>query len=113
MADKAQPQTPDALSEIRAELSEIKKLLTERNARPGDLVDAGYVARVTGLAERTVLDGKAGTKAIPRVSLGARMVRFQKGAVDRFVAELARKAEKNTTQARVSLRLLKRKPRVA
>lgn len=116
MTDKSQEpelqQTAAALTEIRAELQEIKQLLTERNARPGDLVDTAYVARVTGLKEKTVMEGKAGTDAIPRVMVG-RLVRFARRDVDRFVEKLVKKAADNQPQARVQKFLLKRSRRRA
>jgi predicted DNA-binding transcriptional regulator AlpA len=119
----SRPQTPGAgealadaagsgkaLQEIRAQLAELRDLLYERNARASDLVTANYVHRRTGLSERTILEGKAGTKAIPRVNLGPRVVRFPKGAVDKFVEDKIREATAATSRAR-SFQLLKTKRR--
>lgn len=102
----------DALKEIRGELRHIRRLLAEPKPRVDDLVDAAYVAGRTGLKERTVLEGKAGTHKLPRVHLGSEnssrsLVRFPRGAVDKFVADLVHKATNNSQRER-SLRLLRR-----
>jgi len=105
----------DRLDQIREELRQIKELLASPPERPDDLVGASYIAARTGLAERTVLDGKAGTSAIPRVELksdGAKrpLIRFQRAAADKWIRDLATKAVAKQPRER-ALRLLKRKPR--
>jgi predicted DNA-binding transcriptional regulator AlpA len=94
--------------EIRRELREIKDLLTAPTPREDDLVDARYVAERAGLAERTVLEGKAGTDAIPRVALGRKIVRFRRGAVDKWIRELGLQAAANQPRTR-ALALINRK----
>jgi hypothetical protein len=95
------------LKEMRDELREIRRLLETPREYPDDLVGPAYVARRLELSERTVRQGKAGTNAIPRVPLtdgGARpLIRFQRAAVDRFIAERVRKAQ---TPKERALRLL-------
>ena len=103
------------LEEIRRELREIRELLTAPTPRPDDLVGASYIAARTELAERTVLEGKAGTNAIPRVELksdGAKRptIRFQRAAVDRWIRDLAEKAVAKQPQQRALL-LVNRKSR--
>ena len=100
---------------LRAELAEIKELLSAPAPRADDLVEASYIAARTGLAERTVLEGKAGTSAIPRVELrseGAKrpLIRFQRAAADKWIRDLAATAGAKQPQQR-ALRLLNRKPR--
>jgi hypothetical protein len=100
---------------LRGELAEIKELLATPAPRPDDLVGASYIAARTGLAERTVLEGKAGTSAIPRVelkSVGAKrpLIRFQRAAADRWIRELAAKAVAKEPRQR-ALRLINRKSR--
>src|SRR5436190_12548031 len=100
-------RTPEpTLAEVHAELLELRQLILEQNLRAGDLVDAAYVARRTQLKERTILEGKAGTNTIPRISLGGEgkrgLVRFRKADVDRWVDQLARKAEAQDTQRRAT-----------
>ncbi len=102
-----------SISEIRAELREIRELLGESYASANDLVDARYIARRTGLSVRTVREGKAGTDQIPRVLLKADegkrpLVRYSKGDADRFISGLIRQAQQNSTPAR-EFRLLRRK----
>jgi hypothetical protein len=102
---------PTELDEIRAELREIKALLQMPAPRPDDLVDAGYVAARTGLKERTVKEGKAGTNEIPRVYLKAEgstksLVRFPRAAADKFISDLVRKAE---TPKQRALRVIERR----
>lgn len=101
------------LEEIREQLREIKELLLQPTPRPDDLVDAAYIAARTGLKERTVLEGKAGTNAIPRVYLkaeGARraLVRFTRAAADKFVRDLACQARSPKQRA---LELIARRER--
>lgn len=98
----------DAIAEILTRLKAIESLLGERNARAGDLVDAAYVARRTGLNEKSVREGKAGTGAIPVVMLG-RLRRYRRSEVDKFVEKLVRTAAENETPARVRRFLLRRK----
>lgn len=108
----------DRLTEIRDELRELRRLIESPPARADDLVDANYIATRTGLAERTVKEGKAGTDAIPRVELksaGASrsLIRYPRGAADRFVAELARNATTPKQRAHEFMaRLQKRKRKV-
>jgi hypothetical protein len=104
-----------ALDEIRDELKQIKELLAAPPARPDDLVGASYIAARTGLAERTVLEGKAGTSAIPRVELKADgatrpLIRFQRAAADKWIREQAAKAVAKQPRQR-ALRLINRKTR--
>ncbi len=103
------------IEEIQRELREIRELLTAPAPRPDDLVTAAYIAARTGLAERTVLEGKAGTGAIPRVELkseGAKrpLIRFQRAAADRWIRDQAAQAVVKQPRQR-ALQLLKRKPR--
>lgn len=103
------------LEEIRRELREIKDLLVAPATRPDDLVGAAYIAARTGLAERTVLEGKAGTNAIPRIELksdGATRptIRFQRAAADKWIRELAAKAVTKQPRRR-ALKLVKQKSR--
>lgn len=58
---------------------------------PDDLVDAAYFARVTGLSERTVKEGKAGTKIVPVVTKRPR--RWRRVDVDQFASTLLRARE--------------------
>ena len=104
-----------ALDEIRDELRQIKELLAAPPAQPDDLVSASYIAARTGLSERTVLEGKAGTSAIPRVELknaGATrpLIRFQRAAADKWIRDLVAKSVAKQPRQR-ALRLLKRNPR--
>lgn len=102
------------LTEIRDELRELRRLIEAPPARPDDLVDAAYIAHRTGLKERTVKEGKAGTDVIPRVELkreGARrpLIRYPRAAADKFVSDLCRQA--TTPRQRVDEFLLRRRRR--
>ena len=106
-------QTENTLDEIRDELRELRELLTAPPLRPDDLVDASYVAARTGLKERTVLAGKAGTNEIPRVLLRAEnasrpLVRFARSAVDNWIRKKIAIAAAQQPRAR-ALRVLNRK----
>lgn len=97
------------LKQIERQLAEIRELLGERSARKDDLVTAGYIARRTELSARTIAAGKAGTKAIPRVYLkddhakgkGPGLLRFPRGAADKWIADKAREAVADTTSERI------------
>ena len=102
------------LQTILDELRELRELITAPRPRVDDLVDASYVANRTGLALRTVKEGKAGTDSIPRVRLrsgaGRPLIRYSRAAVDQFVAHLVREATHNHPRQR-ALRVLARKPK--
>lgn len=95
---KTVPTNEEALEEIREELIKLRELLVApTRERPDDLVDASYIAARTNLAVRTILQGKAGTKSIPRVVLkdenGTKgLIRFPRASVDRWIRNLAEKA---------------------
>lgn len=100
------------LKQVLRELGEIRELLGERYARRDDLVTAGYIARRTGLSERTITEGKAGTNSIPRVSLKSdnakrALIRFPRYAADKWIAERVREAVDDSTGGRVRLQLVK------
>lgn len=104
-------------NEIRDELREIRALLADHVViGPDDLVDAKYISRRTGLAERTILEGKAGTRTLqPRVELrdhpSARpLIRWKRSTVDRWIAERVDEATKKDPQRR-ALKLLQPKKR--
>jgi hypothetical protein len=78
--------------EILDELRELRELVdryvTPAKENPDDLVDCSYIAKRTGLKERTIRDGKAGTDSLPRVALtpGKRSpVRFRRLDADRWI----------------------------
>jgi hypothetical protein len=105
----------DAIEEIREELREIKKILLAPAPRPDDLVDAAYIAARTGLAERTVREGKAGTKEIPRVELKSdsatrSLVRFPRAAADKWIRDLVTAAAAKEPRQR-ALQLISRNHR--
>lgn len=105
----------DQLEDIRRELREIREMLRSPASQPDDLVEASYIAARTGLAERTILEGKAGTRHIPRIRLknpGSKrpLIRFQRAAVDRWIRNLATEALANQTDQRVrGIHLVRRK----
>lgn len=102
-----------SIEQILHELRELRTLIESPAPRPDDFLTAAYVAQRTGLAERTVLAGKAGTKEIPRVLLkeeGTKrpVVRFARVDVDNWIRR--RLAEAHARQPRQrALRLVSRK----
>jgi hypothetical protein len=92
-------------NEILAELREVRRLVETPPPHGDDLVTASYIAARTGLKERTILEGKAGTKEIPRVLLKEEharrpVVRFQRAAVDRWIRGKIVEANENDPRQR-------------
>lgn len=102
----------DPLDQILAELRELRRLIEAPAEKPDDLVTAAYIAARTELSERTILEGKAGTSAIPRVELKAEgatrpLIRFQRAAADRWIRGRAATALTKQPRRR-ALHLVKR-----
>lgn len=89
------------LARVLAELREIRKLLELPSPRADDLVPASYIAARTGLAERTILESKAGTEKLTRVALG-KLIRFQRAEVDRWIRQTYADARAATPQQRAA-----------
>src|SRR5688572_2312307 len=105
-----EPTLKQILDELRELRSLIESARTSLPNDPNDLVGPEYIAKRTGLAARTVRDGKAGTDAIPRALLNANSgkrspVRFRRADADRFIRSVF--TEQPTQQK--ALRLLNRK----
>jgi hypothetical protein len=97
------------LDEIHAELISLRKLIEQQNAlsrkapsRADDLVGVEYIMQRTGWAKRTILEGKAGTRAIPRISI--RPARWRRADVDNWLSAAAERKRR-----REQPRLLRRK----
>lgn len=85
----------------------VEQLLIKPAASPpraDDLVGPEYIQERTSYARRTILEGKAGLSAIPRMSV--RPARWRRADVDAFLERLA---EQKRRQERP--RLLRRKRR--
>ena len=72
--------------------------------RGDDHVPVEYVMERTGLARRTILEGKGGTRAINRVSI--RPALFERASVDAFVRA---RTEQKREEKRRKLQLVRRK----
>lgn len=102
----------EMLKAIHEQLLELNRRVDEAldgRARPGpaaasDLVGVDYFKRVTGLARVTILQGKAGTDAVPRQS--KRPSRWRKADVDAF--QRARGARLRSPRQK-AIKLLERK----
>ena len=95
----------DELLDMKRRMAEVlARLDRPEPARPDDLADEFYFARVTGLSPVTIRQGKAGTGAVP--IQGTRPRRWLKGDVDRFQRERASRLRSPKAKA---VRLLDRK----
>jgi predicted DNA-binding transcriptional regulator AlpA len=75
--------------------------------REDDLVGADYIAQRTGLAESSIIAGRAGIKEIPRVR--RKPAAWRRGDVDEWLSQRAQAAQ---TPKQRALKLLDRsKPR--
>jgi hypothetical protein len=91
---------------IEAKLDELMRDRDDARqpAHADDPVDADYFARKTGLSRVTIMQGKAGTDAVPLYSKRPRL--WLKGDVDRWVRERATRLRSPSQKA---CRLLDRK----
>jgi hypothetical protein len=74
--------------------------------RADDLVGVEYIMERTGLARRSILQGKAGTRSIPRMTI--RPARWRRGDVDSFLKGLQERKER---QRQHNFRLMKPRQR--
>ena len=68
--------------ELRGLIERLQVAAPKAQERADDAVDVAYVMHRTGLAKATILEGKAGTDKITRVSI--RPARWQRSSVDAF-----------------------------
>lgn len=97
------------LDTIHAELKEVRGILDylvaqgrDKEPRAGDLVDADYIAKRTGLSARSIKAGKAGINRIPIAVHRPR--RWRKSDVDRWL-----RGEESPLMKRRATHLLRRK----
>jgi predicted DNA-binding transcriptional regulator AlpA len=70
--------------------------------QPDKFLNFKEVATMIGLAEATIRKGGAGTKDIPRIKLGGRVV-FSFNAVQRWMARQVRKAEESRVRQEMAV----------
>lgn len=69
---------------------------------PDKFLNFKEVAAMIGLAWTSIRDGKAGTKDLPRIKLGGRVL-FSFNAIQEWMAAKARKAEEDQHRSRLSV----------
>jgi hypothetical protein len=89
-------------------------MLPPPTERPDDLVLVEYPCQRTSLSERTILEGKAGTKSLLQLRIDSHPSRWRRGDVDNWVKEAGQRKKKeagNQLKRRAGKGLIRRKPR--
>jgi predicted DNA-binding transcriptional regulator AlpA len=70
--------------------------------QPDRFLNFKEVAEMIGLKEKTVRNGECGTREIPRIKLGGRVV-FSFNAVQRWMERQAREAEESAARQEIAV----------